>query len=262
MLKVSLLAVLQGIAEFLPISSSGHLVLGKNLLGLENTGMRLDIFLHVGTLLAVVAFYFKIVLGIFLGALKGGASRKESLSYVGKILLSAIPVGAIGVAFSDFIAETFSSSSSVSCALLFTGAVLISTRFVSVRNGDLTLKSAIFMGLAQALAIIPGVSRSGMTLSAAKLLGVDSGKAAQFSFLMSLPPIAGAALLEVYKSLESASVSAQEVSWGLTIYGAFLAAIVGWISLAILLKMLRGNKFWLFGVYCIAVSAVVLIFTK
>lgn len=261
MFEVTVLAVLQGVAEFLPVSSSGHLVLGKSLLGLGDTGMRLDVFLHLGTLLAVVCFYFRVIGRIISGITGGGASRRESWAYVGKIALSAVPVCAMALLMHNTLGAAFSSTKAVGAALAFTGAVLIATRFLPRGNGSVSFFKAVLMGLAQAVAVFPGVSRSGMTLAAAKAAGVDSAKAAEFSFLMSVPPIAGAALLEVMEGLRSVSPAAEEVPWGLTLYGAALAAAVGWVSLAVLLKMLRGNSFWMFGVYCLAVSAAVLAFS-
>ena len=259
MLEVTILSILQGIAEFLPISSSGHLVVAKEFLGLGDVGIRLDVFLHVGTLIAVVLFYFATLRSLALKMISKGGERKEALSYVGKILLSAIPAGAVGVLLNDFLSSLFSSPRMVGLALAFTSIVLISTRFFSSsKTSSVSFKSAFLMGLAQAVAIIPGVSRSGMTLSMAKALGVDSGKAAEFSFLMSIPPIAGAALLEVIKSLECSS-AVPEVSWGLTLYGACVSAAIGYISLALLLKALKANAFWMFGLYTFVVSAIVLV---
>ena len=112
------------------------------------------------------------------------------------------------------------------------------------------------MGIAQAIAILPGVSRSGMTLAAARASKVEPEKAAEFSFLMSVPPIAGAALLEIVDALKAAEPVVAEVSWGLTIYGAALAAVVGYFALALLLRSLRSDKFWLFGPYCVVAGVV------
>lgn len=259
MLEVTILSVLQGISEFLPISSSGHLVIGKELLGLGEVGIRLDVFLHAGTLLAVIAFYFSTLRSLFLNMVSKGADRKEAWLYVSKIVLSAIPIGVVGILFNDNLTSLFSSPRMVGAALAFTSCILISTRFFKNSNAPVTFKSALLMSLAQVVAIIPGVSRSGMTLSMAKALGVENGKAAEFSFLMSIPPIAGAALYEIIMSMQVSS-AATEVSWGLTLYGAALAALTGYVSLALLLKILKSKAFWMFGVYTLAVSAAVLIF--
>jgi len=251
MIEVTLLSVLQGIAEFLPISSSGHLVLGRELLGMEELGMRLDIFLHVGTLVAILAFYFSVIRRILVNL---------EWSYMLKVVLSAVPAGLVGVLFKDQLEAAFASPKMVGGALVFTGLVLTATRFLPKGGKDVSFLHALWMGLAQAVAILPGVSRSGMTLAAARAAKVDAEKSAEFSFLMSAPPIAGAALLEILKGLKAAEGAANEVSWGLTVYGCVLAAVVGYFSLKLLVRSLKGRWFWLFGPYCILAGALTLAF--
>ena len=243
MIEVTLLSILQGIAEFLPISSSGHLVLGKGLLGMKEMGMRIDIFLHVGTLFAIFAFYFSVIRRIIVGL---------EWSYVLKIILSAVPAGVVGLVFMERLEEAFTAPRMVGISLIFTGFILSATRFLPKGLKDVSFGRAFWMGLAQAIAVLPGVSRSGMTIAAARIARVDSEKAAEFSFLMSAPPIAGAALLEFLKTLKASGAAATaEVSWGLTIYGCVLAAVVGYFSLKLLVKSLKGRWFWLFGPYCV-----------
>ena len=246
MIEVAILSVLQGVAEFLPISSSGHLVLGKAMLGLGDVGMRLDVFLHVGTLLSIFVFYFAVIRRIVVG---------REWSYVAKVVVSAIPVGIVGVLFKSRFEEAFSSPSFVGGALIFTGAVLTATRFLPKGEKDVSFLRAALMGLAQAVALLPGVSRSGMTLAAARAAKVEGERAAEFSFLMSAPPIAGAALLEIVKTVgEAEAAAARETSWGLCVAGALIAAVVGWFALKLLVASLKGRWFWLFGPYCIVVG--------
>ena len=252
MIEVTLLSVLQGVAEFLPISSSGRLVLGKELLGMQELGMRIDIFLHVGTLAAIFAFYFAIIRRILVNL---------EWSYMLKVIVSAVPAGVIGVLFKDQLEAAFASPKMVGGALIFTGLVLTATKFLPKGDKDVSFVRAFVMGLAQAVAILPGVSRSGMTLAAARASKVDAEKSAEFSFLMSAPPIAGAALLELLKSLK-ATEAMTEVSWGLTIYGCVLAAVVGYFSLKLLVKSLKGRWFWLFGPYCLVAGALTLVLSK
>ena len=249
MIDVTILSVLQGIAEFLPISSSGHLVLGKRLLGLGEMGLRLDVFLHLGTLLAVFAFYISVIRRIVVN---------REWSYVLKIVLSAVPVGAVGILFRSRLEEAFAAPQMVGGALVFTGIVLTLTRFLPKGEKDVSFLRAVWMGLAQAVAILPGVSRSGMTLAAARASKVEAEKSAEFSFLMSAPPIAGAALLEVLGGLKEQS-AAPEVSWALTVYGGVLAAVVGYFSLKFLVRTLKGRWFWLFGPYCLLAGLVTLL---
>ena len=250
MFEVTVLAILQGIAEFLPISSSGHLVLGKSLLGLGEAGLRLDIFLHVGTLLSIFVFYFSIIRRIVINL---------EWSYLLKIVVSAIPAGLVGVLFKDELEAVFASPKMVGGALIFTGVVLTLTRFLPKGDREVSFLRAIIMGVAQALAILPGVSRSGMTLAAARVSKVEAAKSAEFSFLMSVPPIAGAALLEVVKGLGDSAASLGEVSWPLVIYGGALAAVVGYFALKVLVSALKGRWFWLFGPYCLLAGLLTLI---
>ena len=224
-------------------------MLGKQLLGMQDVGLRLDVFLHVGTLLAIFAFYFSIIRRIVVNL---------EWSYLLKVVVSAVPVGIVGVLFHSRLEEIFSSPRMVGVALIFTGFILTATRFLPKGRLDVSYGRAFWMGLAQAIAILPGVSRSGMTIAAARIAKVDAEKSAEFSFLMSAPPIAGAALLEVMKGAGAAAESAAEVSWPLTIYGCILAAVVGYFSLMLLLKSLKSRWFWLFGPYCLCAGLLAL----
>ena len=249
-LRVAVLAVLQGVAEFLPISSSGHLVIGRHFLGLSDAGLRLDVFLHVGTLAAVFVFYRRTIVRIVV---------MREWAYALKIVLSAVPVGIVGVLLRHQIEGAFSAPRAVACALLFTGVVLIATRWLRRGAKDVTWLNALVTGLAQAVAILPGVSRSGMTISAARTMGISPVKAAEFSFLMSAPPIAGAALLDVL-SFGSEGAAASSTPWALVMFGCVLSAVVGYFSLKVLVKTLDSDKFWLFGPYCLVASAALLAF--
>lgn len=250
MTEVAFLGILQGVAEFLPISSSGHLVLARNLLGLGDIGLRLDIFLHAGTLLAVGVFYFPVIQRIV---------RNREWGYLWKIAASSVPVALVGFAFADSL-EAAADPTMVACSLIFTGIVLIAVRFTKNLGRQLGISSAILMGMAQALAVLPGVSRSGMTISMARVLGVDPDKAAEFSFLMSAPPIAGAAILEVVKSLSANSgLQVSEISWPECVFGAAISAVVGYFSLKLLINILKRRLFWLFGPYCLAAGLLTLI---
>ena len=249
-LDVTILAALQGVAEFLPISSSGHLVIGQHLLGLDIPGMRLDLMLHFGTLVSICAFYWRTIWRIV---------AKFEWQYVLKIVLSALPAVVVFF-FKDFIEGLFENAKMVGALLMFTGAILLGTRYLPRGNSDVCWKRALLMGCAQALALLPGVSRSGMTLASARGGRIDAEKSAEFSFLMSAPLILGGVLLEVLKSFRAeAAASAGEISWGFTIYGAVLAAVVGYFSLVVLLKALKGRWFWLFGPYCLAAGLLTLI---
>ncbi len=251
-LDVTILSVLQGVAEFLPISSSGHLVIGQHFLGVEAPGMRLDIMLHLGTLISICVFYWSTIWRII---------HKFELQYMMKIAVSAVPAVVVFFCFGDFVEGLFENAKMVGALLMFTGAILIGTRYLPRGKRDINWVRALWMGCGQALALLPGVSRSGMTLASARGGRVDPEKAAEFSFLMSAPLIAGAALLEVVKAFrgESAAGSGEEIGWLLTMYGAVVAAVVGYYSLKLLVKALKGKWFWLFGPYCLAAGLLTLL---
>ena len=251
MLEVTILSILQGVAEFLPVSSSGHLVIGEHLLGIREGGMRLNVFLHLGTLVAIFAYYRKVVWSLARG-LAGADGRVAGIRawlYVLRIFASALPAIAVYAVFNDRIDALFENAKMVGALLMFTGAMLIGTRYIPQGGKEVNLTRALVMGAAQALALLPGVSRSGMTLAAARGAKIDASKAAEFSFLMSAPLIAGAAVLELFKGMDA---GAGEPSWALTAYGAALAAVTGYFSLALLVKALKGRRFWWFGIYCLA----------
>ena len=242
--NVALLALLQGVAEFLPISSSGHLVIGQHLLGMTEAGMQLDVFLHGGTLLSVFVFYRKTIIRILV---------ERDWRFVLKLLLSALPAVAVYFLFKKRIDGLFENAKMVGALLMFTGAVLAGTRFLPKGDREVSFGRALWMGAMQAVALLPGVSRSGMTLAAARSGRVDPEKSAEFSFLMSAPLIMGGVLLEILKMCRGAEGAAQDgVGWGLLAFGFLLAAVTGYGALALLVRTLKGRWFWLFGPYCFA----------
>ena len=251
-LNVTLLALLQGVAEFLPISSSGHLVIGQHLLGMKDAGLQLDVFLHGGTLLSVFVFYRKTILRILV---------ERDWEFLAKLLLSALPAVLVYFVFRKKIDALFENAKMVGALLMFTGAVLFGTRLLPTGDKAVSFGRALWMGAMQAVALLPGVSRSGMTLAAARIGRVDAEKAAEFSFLMSAPLIMGGVLLEILKICRGVEAAeAESTGWGLLIWGAVFAAVTGYLSLMLLIKVLKGSKFWLFGPYCFIAGLLTLCF--
>lgn len=251
-LNVTFLAILQGVAEFLPISSSGHLVIGQHVLNVRDAGMQLDVFLHVGTLLSVGVYYRKSLWRII---------AERDVQHILKIALSTLPAVAVYVMFREKVDALFANVKMVGALLMFTGAVLAGTRFLPTGTKDVSFLRALLMGVMQAVALLPGVSRSGMTLAAARAGRVDPSKSAEFSFLMSAPLILGGMLLEIVKMFSvSQSASQSGVGVGLLVWGAVLSAAVGYFSLVALVKTLKGRWFWLFGPYCAAAGLLTLCF--
>ena len=251
-LDVTFLAILQGVAEFLPISSSGHLVIGQHVLGVKDAGLQLDVFLHVGTLLSVAMYYRKSLWRIV---------AERDFSYLAKIVLSALPAVAVYAIFKEEVESLFNNTKMVGALLMFTGAVLAGTRFLPTGTKGVSFLRALWMGCMQAVALLPGVSRSGMTLAAARSGKVEPSKSAEFSFLMSAPLILGGMFLEILKMFRAADDAASDgVGLGLLMWGALLAAVVGYVSLVALVKALKGRWFWLFGPYCVTAGLLTLCF--
>ena len=255
-LDVTLLAVLQGVAEFLPISSSGHLVILQHLLEVpESIRMRLEIFLHAGTLASIVIFYAREIWTIVQGLFR---RTSDSWHFAAKILVSAIPAIVVYALFKDPIEAMGGNVRMGGALLMFTGAVLVRTRYLPKGGKDVSYLRAVLMGVAQSIALLPGVSRSGMTLAAARGGKVSPERAAEFSFLMSAPLIMGGVLLELIDLMKEGEQTAADIHWAVLLWGTLLAGVVGYFSLALLVRALKGRWFWLFGPYCILAGLLVI----
>ena len=253
-----LLGVIQGLTEFLPISSSGHLVLGQAALGIKEPVLLFDILLHIGTLAAVLAVYGKDVWRILRAwflALAGRANEEERVSArTGWLLiLGTVPAALVGVLFKDTIEAAFAAPRLTAYNLLVTGGVL----FVSGgkmqgtrKEAQMTWRDALWIGALQAVAILPGISRSGSTIAAGLWAGLDREQAARFSFLLSVPAILGAFVL---KARHMGATPAD--AWTPMAAGTLTAAVVGILSLLWLIQVVRrGNIRW-FAYYCWAAGA-------
>ena len=251
--KAALLGIVQGLTEFLPVSSSGHLLLFEWLLGVDTGGadMFLGIMLHMGTLAAVL-FLYAPKLWAFL------KSDRKKLLY---LLLGTIPAGLTGVFLGDLVDKLFFGGEWLWAGFLATALLLLYCDAKAKRARvfrPLTAKSALEVGAAQALAVIPGLSRSGTTLSAGIAVGLDKETAADFSFLLSIPVIAGAVCVELWKSFQNpAYVSA--ISWQSLAVGTICAAVFGFISIQWMLKIVKGKKLFWFSVYLFLLAAVLMI---
>lgn len=246
-LSLLALAVLQGVAEFLPISSSGHLALVKRWLDIPGDGSGLEMMLHFGTLLAVLAFYRH-----RLARLVAGMARLESSAWRQAVALVAgcLPAVVAYVLFDDAVDRCLGNAAFMGAMLLVTGVVLVSTRWVQEgRVKEVGLGRALLIGLAQATALLPGISRSGTTITAARHLGVERREAADFSFLMSAVLLSGDLALSVVKG--DLGTGLDGVGTGPAVVASGVSAVVGYISLRWLIRVLSGRHFWCFGFYCL-----------
>ncbi|MFA6816129.1 MAG: undecaprenyl-diphosphate phosphatase [Lentisphaeria bacterium] len=250
-IDVMILAVVQGIAEFLPISSSGHLALMQYYLGMHTlSGAALEVALHAGTLVSIIVFYHKKIEHLVAGVFQ---RKKEDIEYITKIVLSAVPAGLFYFLCNDFLESSFDSPMMVSICLMCTGGILLSLLFLTRKNQKQDKKvgfgHSLVIGIAQAAAILPGISRSGSTITASSWMKISRKEAAEFSFLMSLPVIGGAILLKCRDICDLTKVS-DGIGMGDLACGFILSAAVGIAALALLQKLLLQGKFWVFGVYC------------
>jgi undecaprenyl-diphosphatase len=261
-LQAVLLGIVQGVTEFLPISSSGHLVLGEALLGVHTQGIAFAVFVHFGTFLAVLTIFWADcwnILKAWGAALRRPSPGHWSLCYQEDpffrlgflIVLGTIPAVIIGLLFEHEIETAFSHPLFVSSALLVTGTILLGTRWTRPRDTRFGMVRALMIGAAQAFAILPGISRAGSTIAAGMYAGVERSEAARFSFLLALPVIFGAAVVEG-KELLHTGVPSHEVLTSLI--GTIVAYAAGTIALKWLLGVIRRGRLDRFAYYCYAVG--------
>ena len=271
-LEALFLGLLQGLTEYLPISSSGHLTLGQNILGITEPEQILPftVLLHVATVLSTIVILHKEITWIFKGLFKiapkeNSQSHMQRLNeqqrYAIAIIVSMIPVGIVGVFFKDAVEATFSSMLVVGCCLLFTAALLSFSYYAKPRQKEnISVKDAFIIGLGQALAVLPGLSRSGTTIATGLILGNSKQKMAQFSFLMVIPPILGEALLETIEMFEMGiSASFGGISITSLVVGFLAAFISGCIACKWMISIVRKGKLIYFAYYCLAVGLLTMI---
>jgi len=253
-----ILGLIQGITEFLPVSSSGHLALSEKLFGLSGNNLRFEVFVHLGTLLAVVVFFrlkvWKLIKSVFMGRMyyqKGWHFTDDNLRLSLLLILATIPAAFIGYKFDDVIEQAFASPIAVSAFLLVTGTILFLTRFVKNHEGKINWWRALVIGLAQAVAILPGVSRSGSTIAAGIFTRMKQEKAAEFSFLLSIPIILGAGVVKLKDMLETGLPSSELL---MIIVGAIAAALSGYWAIKVMLQLVKKGRLEYFAYYCWAVG--------
>ncbi len=247
LLKVIILAVIQGITEFLPVSSSGHLGMAKHVMDLQTPGVVLEVVMHAGTLLAVLFYFRSRIIWLIKGCVKG---RAYALRYLLWLAIGTLPIACTGLLIKEEVARLFSEPFVISSLWLVMAIVLFSLRFV--QQGDerpMNMRRAIVIGIAQAFAILPGISRAGLTITAARHLGVGRREAAEFAFLLFIPAMAGALALDLREAITQGAglITSSELAVGATV-----SAIVGYCALLLLVKTLKSGRMWWFGFYCLA----------
>lgn len=242
-----ILGIVQGMTEFLPVSSSGHLVIAEAVLKVKQPGITLELLVHLGTLLSVIIYFrnqiFTLIRSLFV---KEMAKERRIILL---LIIGTIPAGLAGVLLKDYFESTFSNPLQTSVELIITGCILFLPRLVKAGISGLTIPTVIWMGIGQAVSILPGISRSGSTIVAGLLAGVKPAEAAEFSFLLSIPAIAGAIILGIP---DMAGVASELVMPYLL--ATVVSFVCGLISVYWVLSSVKKGKFEYFAYYCFAIG--------
>ena len=244
LIEAIILSIIQGITEWFPVSSSGHLALMQQFFGFQN--LPYDVFLHFAGIFAVLFVFKREVLKLL-------SFNRVSLKYISLLVIALIPAGFVGFLLSDWIENLFSNMTYLGIFFIFSGVVVYSTKFSIERKSDINNKDAWFIGLLQALAILPGISRSGMTISAGLFKGISKRAAIRFSFLMSIPLILGASALKAKDLILS------NIDISILIISFIITFLVSLITIKLLIRIIKSDKFYLFGIYNILLGIIILI---
>ena len=249
LLEAATLGIIQGITEWLPVSSSGHLVLYQQFAKIE-APLIFDVLLHFASLVVIFVVFRKRIAGILYSLLRREV-EEDNFKTGCNIIIGSIPIAVTGFLFRGFIESAFSSTKIVSQALVGTGILLFLTRYAREKRVKISPLNSVVIGISQAIALIPGISRSGMTISTGMILGIDRVKAAEFSFILALPAIFGATLFELSRveSIEKSLIIP-------LLAGMIISFVVGYFSLRFLLKLIQKGKLSWFSVYCITLGLI------
>lgn len=257
-IEAIILGIIQGLTEFLPVSSSGHLEIGKALLGIEaRESLTFSIVVHGATVLSTILVFWKDIKSLFTGAIK--FKWNEETQYVVKIIISMIPVLFVGVFLKDEVEGFFDGNINfVGSMLILTAVLLAFSHFVKKKEKDITNGKAFIIGIAQAIAVLPGISRSGATIATGLLIGVKKESIAKFSFLMVLVPIIGANIMD----LMDTNTAVENISVGTPalILGFIAAFVSGWAACKWMINIIKKGKLLYFAIYCALIGSIALIF--
>ena len=239
-LYILIAGIIQGLTEFLPISSSGHLIILKDLFNYNVKDFNFEIMLHLGTVFSIIIYYYTDIIDLL-------KPTKENINNIFLIIIASIPISIFGLLGKDFIELHFNDTNYLPYSFLITSIVLFSTKY-STDSKNLNIKIVFIMGLFQILALFPGISRSGITISILLLLGVNRQDAIRFSFIMAIPLIVGASIINGDFSFNTSSI-----------FGVFISFIFGWIAIYLSNILLQNKKYWMFSIYCFSISIILFI---
>jgi len=239
-----ILSIIQGISEWFPISSSGHLAIVQQIFGFQN--LAYDVFLHFASILAVIIIFRKDIKLIL-------KFDNASLIYIRNMIIALIPAGLIGLLFRDEIGYIFSNMIFLGIFFIFSGIIIYSSKYALEKKQKLNFIDSIFIGLFQSLAIFPGISRSGMTISSGLFRNLKKEAAIKFSFLLAIPLILGASIFEFDNLI------LQEINYSILLISFILTFLVSFISIKVIINIIKKDRFYLFGIYNISLGILVLI---
>ena len=254
-IEALILGLVQGLTEFLPVSSSGHLEIGKVLLGVNTeNNLRFTVVVHGATVLSTLFVFRKDILSLIQGLLE--FKWNESTQYVAKIALSMLPIAIVGLFFKDQVEEIFNTDKIlflVGCMLLITAALLAFTFYAKQKEKEISFRDALIIGVAQTCAVLPGISRSGSTIAVGLLLGNKKSEVAKFSFLMVLVPIIGENILSIFKTDVS---QAGGIETSVLIVGFIAAFVSGLLACSWMIKIVKKGKLIYFAIYCLIIGLI------
>jgi undecaprenyl-diphosphatase len=270
LLEGALLGLVQGLTEFLPVSSSGHLVLANHALGLDEPSLFTEVMLHAGTLVAIFMVFWRDLWSLGVGGI-GGASamlagggraawrRDPSFRLLVFLAIGTLPVAAVGLVAKDSIEVVNRHPVVVAILLVLNGVMLLAARRrpgETLDFSNLTLRAVLLVGLAQTLALLPGVSRSGVTIATALWVGVQRDPAGRLSFLLAVPAVLGATVLELMTVFQHGGA---RDGLGPVLVGTVVATVSGYVAIRVLLRLVREGRLFVFGPYCIGIGLAVLV---
>lgn len=261
-IEALVLGLVQGLTEYLPVSSSGHLAIGSALFGIDaESNLTFTIAVHVATVLSTLVILWKEISWIFKGLFAG--RMNEETRYFINVIVSMIPVGIVGVFFKDYVEDIFGSGLAIVGSMLLVTALLLTFSYYAKprQKQSISTRDAFIIGLSQAVAVLPGLSRSGTTIATGLLLGNSKEKLAQFSFIMVIPPILGEALLDVVKMIKGgAEAVTGDISAASLIVGFIAAFVSGCLACKWMINIVKRGKLVYFAIYCAIAGIATLIF--
>lgn len=254
-IEALILGLVQGLTEFLPVSSSGHLEIGKALLGVQaEDNLRFTVVVHGATVLSTLFVFRKDILALLQGLFE--FKWNEPTQYVAKIALSMLPIAIVGLFFKDQVEEIFNTDKIlflVGCMLLVTAALLAFTFYAKQKEKEISFRDAFIIGVAQTCAVLPGISRSGSTIATGLLLGNKKSEVAKFSFLMVLVPIIGENILSIFRTDVSTAAS---INTSILIVGFIAAFASGLLACSWMIKLVKKGKLIYFAIYCLIIGLI------